>query len=284
MNLQKIIGRHFPDSVAAYTAKDTILYALGVGFGSEPLDARHLRFVYEENLVAAPMFANVLGYAGFWWREPQYGIDWRKMLHAEQRLILHAALPAEGRMIVRHNVMGLRDRGAQAGAFIHMRKTLSSESTGQEICSVVTTTLLRGDGGCGDVGEAPVALEELPAGEPDTAIEVQTLEISALIYRLSGAPNPLHVDPVVARQAGFERPILHGLCTKGFVGYALLKTYCDLEPSRLKSMAVRFSRPAIPGERIRIEFWRISQNLIRFRAVVPSRDEVVIDRGTAEIA
>lgn len=283
MNLDKVVNRHFPQTQAHYTFKETILYALGVGFGAEPLDAQHLRYLYEAELQAAPTMANVLASASFWAREPEYGIDWRKLLHAEQRLTLHRPLPAEGSVTARHDIMGVRDKGEGAGAMLYQRKTVSDAVSGEALCSVVTTLMLRGDGGCGSHGDAPPELEPLPDQPPHRVLEVQTLELSPLIYRLSGDLNPLHIDPAIASQAGFERPILHGLCSKGFAGYALLKAYCDFDPTRLKSMALRFSRPVLPGDRIRFEFWQDVPGVVRFRALVPARGQVVLDRGTAEI-
>lgn len=284
MNLDKVVNRRFPDTEASYNFKDTILYALGVGFGAEPLDPKHLRFLFEEGLVAAPTYANVLGHPGFWARDPDYAIDWRKLLHAEQRLTLHRPLPAEGKVIGRHDVMGVRDKGKESGAFLHQRKEVIDAATGNPIASVVTTLMLRGDGGCGDWGDAPDELQKLPEDAPELSLEVQTLEIAPIIYRLSGDLNPLHIDPAVAKLGGFERPILHGLATKGFAGYALLKAYCDFDATRLKSMALRFSRPVLPGDCIRFDFWQPEPGLIRFRAVVPARDLVVLDRGTARVA
>ncbi len=283
MNLDRIITREFPQTESSYTFKDTILYALGVGFGTQPLDTQHLRYLYEDGLVAAPTFANVLGHPGFWARDPEYGIDWRRLLHAEQRLTLHRPLPAQGSVVGRHDIMGIRDKGEGNGALLFQRKTVADAVTGEDICSVVTTLMLRGDGGCGNYGEAPPELEKLPDAPPDLEIELDTLEIAPLIYRLSGDLNPLHIDPAVARHAGFERPILHGLCTKGLAGYALLLTCCDLDATRLRSMALRFSRPVLPGDRIRFEIWRPASGPVRFRAFVPQRDQVVLDRGTAEI-
>ncbi|VVN97330.1 MaoC/PaaZ C-terminal domain-containing protein [Pseudomonas fluorescens] len=285
MNVEKVFNRRFADTSASYNFKDTILYALGVGFGAEPLDPQHLRYLYEEGLVAAPTFANVLGHPGFWARDPEYAINWRKLLHAEQRLTLHRPLPAEGKVIGRHSVMGIRDKGDAAGAFLHQRKEVIDADSGEPLASVITTLMLRGDGGCSDYGDAPEELQKLPNSAPEISLEVQTLEIAPIIYRLSGDLNPLHIDPEVAKAAGFERPILHGLATKGFAGYALLKTYCDFDASRLKSMALRFSRPVMPGDRIRFDFWQPEPGLIRFRALVPARgDFVVLDRGTAHIA
>ncbi len=283
MNLDKVIHRHFPDTRVAYTAKDTILYALGVGFGAEPLEAQHLRYLYEDGLVASPTFANVLGHPGMWSREPQYEIDWKKLLHAEQRLTLHRPLPASAEVIGRHAIMGVQDKGDGKGAMLFQRKQVLDAVTQEPIASVVTTLMLRGDGGCGSWGEAPAALDALPDGEPEQSIDVQTLEIAPLIYRLSGDLNPLHIDPAVARHAGFPRPILHGLATKGFAGYALLRAYCGFDAARLKSMALRFSRPVLPGDKIRFDFWQPQPGLVRFRAVVAARNETVLDCGMAVI-
>jgi acyl dehydratase len=134
----------------------------------------------------------------------------------------------------------------------------------------------------------PAELSKLPESQPDSALEVEATEIQPLIYRLSGDLNPLHIDPAVAEVAGFSRPILHGLATKGMAGYALLRQFCDLDPARLKAMAVRFSRPVLPGDRIRFEFWSDglagAKGIVRFRAVVPNRDNLlVLDRCSAEI-
>lgn len=284
MNVDKVVTRQFPDIHVNYSFKDTILYALGIGFGAEPLDAKHLQYLYEDGLVAAPTYANVLGHPGFWARDPAYGIDWKKVLHAEQRLTLHSPLPATGEIIGRTDIMGLDDKGEGKGAMLHQRKKVINAASGETIASVVTTLMLRGDGGCGNHGENPAPLEALPEGEPEKSIEVQTEEIAPLIYRLSGDLNPLHIDPAVAQTAGFPRPILHGLATKGFAGYAILRAYCDFDARRLKSMALRFSRPVMPGDKIRFDFWQPKPGLLRFRAVVAERNEVVLDRGTAEIA
>lgn len=284
MDVQKVLNREFPKTEASYNFKDSILYALGTGYGAEPLDPKHLRFLFEDGLQAVPTYANVLAHPGFWAREEQYGINWRKLLHAEQRLVLHKLLPPEGKVYGVHDIMGTRDKGEASGVFLHQRKQVIDAATDEPIATVINTLMLRGDGGCGDHGEAPAELEKLPETAPDTVVEVETLELTPLIYRLSGDLNPLHIDPAVAKVAGFERPILHGLATKGFAGYALLKAYCDFDPARLKSMALRFSRPVMPGDKIRFEFWNPAPGLVRFRAAVPARDLVVLDRGTAEIA
>jgi acyl dehydratase len=283
MDLHKVVNRIFPDTRQIYSARDSILYALGVGFGSQPLDAQHIDYLFEDRLKASPTYANVLGHPGMWARDPAYGIDWKTLLHAEQRLDMHAVLPPEGEVTASHCIMGVRDMGDR-GAMLHQRKQVTNAQTGETIATVTNTLMLRGDGGCGDWGDVPEALQTLPETTPDSALEVQVTEIQPLIYRLSGDVNPLHIDPDVAKVAGFPRPILHGLSTKGMAGYALLRQFCDMDPSRLESMAVRFSRPVLPGDRIRFEFWGKGAGIIRFRAVVPNRDDLlVLDRCTARI-
>lgn len=284
MNIDVLLSDPPPAIETRYGFKDTILYALSVGFGADPLDPAHLRFVYEEGLQAVPTMANVLGYPGFWAKEPRYGIAWRQLLHAEQRLVLHAPLPAEGHVIGRNSIMGWRDRGAEKGVFLHHRKDVVDVATGQLFASLIASSLLRADGGCGDHGEAPEELPTLPQGAADFSILTPTPGDAALLYRLNGDFNPLHVDPSVARAGGFDRPILHGLATMGYACHALLKGCCKLDPGRLKSMAVRFSRPVLPGDTIRFDVWRESPTRARFRAVVPERDLLVLDRGLAELA
>lgn len=283
MDLEKVVNRKFADTDQAYGAKDTILYALGVGFGSEPLDPGHIDYLFEERLKASPTYANVLGHPGMWARDPQYGIDWKKLLHAEQRLEMHQPLAPQGRIAGRHAIVGVRDMG-ERGAMLHQRKQVFDVATDELIATVTNTLMLRGDGGCGDWGQVPAELARLPETEPDRALDVQVSEMQPLVYRLSGDLNPLHIDPDVAKVAGFPRPILHGLSTKGMAGYALLRSFCDFDPARLGSMAVRFSRPVLPGDLIRFEFWGKGPGTVRFRAVVPHRDNLlVLDRCSAEI-
>lgn len=283
MDLEKVVNRPFPDVDHAYTARDTILYALGVGFASEPLDPAHIDYLFEERLKASPTFANVLGHPGMWVRDPQYRVDWKKLLHAEQRMEMFATLAPEGRIIAKTRIMGVRDMG-ERGAMLHQNKLVIDAATGTTIASITNTLMLRGDGGCGDWGDAPADLARLPETAPDSALEVPVTEIQPLIYRLSGDYNPLHIDPEVAKVAGFPRPILHGLSTKGMAGYALLRQFCGFDANRLGSMAVRFTKPVLPGDLLRFEFWGSGPGEVRFRALATNRDNaVVLDRCTAEI-
>ena len=268
-----------------YTFRDTILYALGVGLGQDPMDRRQLRYLYEDGLQALPTMAVVLGSPGFWSKDPGTGIDWVKILHGEQHLVLHAPLPAEGTVIGLTRVTALVDKGADKGALMYSEKTLT-DTSGKLLATATGVSFLRGDGGFSASGQpsdpAPAARPATPERAPDHVCELKTRPEAALSYRLSGDYNPVHADPEVAAQAKFPRPILHGLCSFGVTGHALLATLCDYDPARLKEIGTRFSSPVYPGETLRVEMWVDGQN-VQFRTRVVERDVVVLSHGTAVV-
>lgn len=272
----------FADVEHAYGTTDTILYALGVGLGADPLDARQLRFVYEEDLLALPTMAVVLGAPGFWLKEQDTGVDWVRVLHGEQGLVLHRPLPPEGTAIGRTRVTGILDKGADKGALIYTEKILIDKASGETVATTTSTTFARGDGGFGGPTGPSPRPHPIPERSPDLACDLPTVPQAALIYRLSGDRNPLHADPEVARSAGFKAPILHGLCTLGAAGHALLKSCCDYDPARFRSLKLRFSAPVYPGETIRTEMWRDGA-IVSFRSRALERDAVVLDNGRAEV-
>jgi acyl dehydratase len=278
-----LLNWRFEDLEHAYTARDTILYALGIGLGNPPDDPDQLPFVYEAGLKALPTMAVVLAYPGFWVKDPRTGIDWRRVLHGEQGLVLHKPLPAAGTVIGRTRITGLVDKGKERGAYLFSEREVIDKASGELICRLAQTTVLRGDGGFGGPNGPTPTPHPIPQRAPDLTCDLATLPQAALIYRLSGDYNPLHADPAVAAAAGFPRPILHGLCTFGAVGHALLKTQCAYAPERLRSMQLRFSAPVFPGETIRTEMWR-EGGVVSFRAKALPRDVVVINHGRAEIA
>jgi acyl dehydratase len=280
MDIQKIRALDLPAIEQRYDARDTILYALGLGYGADPLDEAELPFVYEAALKAVPSICCVLCHPGFWLKEPEYGVDWVKILHAEQAFEIHSPIPPTGTARGEYRVAGIEDKGAAKGALLHQEKTLYDIASGHKLATVRSTLFMRGNGGEGGFGGASAAAPILPDRLPDRTLELPTLERAALIYRLSGDWNPLHADPKIARKAGFERPILHGLCTAGIACRAILSAYAGNDCTRLRSMSVRFSSPVYPGDTIRLEFFEESQ-LLRFRAVVPTRRAVVLDRCTA---
>jgi acyl dehydratase len=270
-----------PEVTQRYDERDAILYALGVGFGHDPLDREQLRFVYEDGLKVAPTMPVVLGYPGFWVRETP--IDWKLALHAEQSLVLHRAVPAAGTVVGRSRVTRIVDKGSSRGAIVYVEREISDQATGEPIATTRQSLFCRGDGGFGGGDEAPERLPGVPAGAPDAACALATLPSAALIYRLCGDTNPLHADPDVAELAGFPRPILHGLCTYGVAAHALVKTCCGYDPTRMKRIAARFSGPVVPGDTLRTEIWGRGTTR-HFRTVAVERDAVVLDDGIAELA
>ena len=278
-----LMARPFAPVEHAYTARDAILYALGIGLGADPMDRGQLRYVYEDGLAVLPTMANILGYPGFWAREPDAGIDWRRVVHAEQSFVLHRPLPPAGRVIGRTRLTAFQDKGATKGALLGTERTVEDAGTGEVLATVGSVAMLRGDGGSGVTSGTLPPPHAVPARAPDHICDLPTLPQAALIYRLSGDLNPLHADPAVALAAGFTRPILHGLATMGVACHAILRTVLDYESSRIGAMRVRFTAPVLPGDTIRTHIW-CDASKISFRSTTAGRDVVVLDCGLMELA
>jgi len=278
----KLLNWKFPEIEHAYTEKDTILYALGLGCGADGPHSDDLKFVYENGLVALPTMAVVLASPGNWLGSKDSTVDYTKVLHGEQSLTLHRPLPPEGTVIGHTRVTGLLDKGKDKGAVLYAERRLLDKATGAPIATMVSAAVLRGDGGFGGKAGPQPAPHALPDGPPTRHLDLKTYPNSALIYRLSGGRNPLHADPKVAAAGGFKTPILHGLCTYGVAGRAIIKACCGGDPARLKSLQVRFSAPVLPGETIRTEMWP-SAGEVSFRARAVERDVVVLNNGLARI-
>jgi acyl dehydratase len=280
MDAQRLLAHAFPVVTQAYDDAFTMLYALSVGLGADPMDERTLRYVYEERLRAFPTMAVVLATPGFWAQDPQFDIDWKQVLHGEQALEIHAPLPVVGAVSSRLRIVAIDDKGAGKGAVIHSERTLHEHRTGALLATLNQTTFARGDGGFGGERLRPASAWEHPEREPDALHEVATRTDSALLYRLTGDRNPLHSDPAVARAGGFERPILHGLCTYGVIAHSLIAALAGEDASRLRSLSGRFSAPVIPGDVIRTSMWRSDGDVV-FEATVDGR--VVFTRGRAHL-
>lgn len=265
------------------TFRDTILYALGVGVGMESCaDPGELQYVYEDGLKALPTMAVVLAYPGFWLQRPEYGVTWQKVLHGEQSIELHRApLPIDGRV---HGVMTIEeifDKGADKGAIVLSTRRIYN-NVGDHIATTRQSSFLRGDGGFGGKAGGGPKPHPLPERCPDFTLRAPTHICQALLYRLSGDYNPIHADPRIARQGGFDRPILHGLATYGVVGRALTKALCLDVPERFRRMDVRFSSPVYPGETFEIDVWREARGKAAFRVRASERDVVVLQNGYLE--
>ncbi|QGZ55012.1 MaoC/PaaZ C-terminal domain-containing protein [Paraburkholderia acidiphila] len=276
----------FKNVEQTYTARDAMLYSLAVGYGANPVDSDDLAFVYEKALRVPPTLAVVLGFPGFWARDPRAGIDWVRLLHGEQSLVMHKPLPAAATVIGRSRITRVVDKGAGKGALLEIQRSITDKASGELYATVTQLTFCRGDGGFsannGLSDEAPAPPPPMPERAPDHHCDLPTRPETALIYRLCGDDNALHADPHVARAAGFERPILHGLATWGVAAHAVLKTLCASDPQRLAAFHARFTAPVYPGETIRTEMWR-DGNEVSFRARVLERDVLVLNHGRAQL-
>ncbi len=286
LDYQKTRAWQSGDVRHGYSAKDVILYALGVGAGADPCDETQLRLIYEKNLAVLPSMATVLASPGFWMRDtPELGIDYLKLVHGEQSVELLRPLRPDATLIGRSRVTRLVDKGEGKGAVMHVEKQLIDEPTQQVVAITEQVLFLRGDGGFsnGSGGDRPVSSPSaLPESPPDQIIELTTRPDQAALYRLSGDLNPLHIDPAVAARAGFPKPILHGLASYGIVCRGLVQACCAGDPARLTAMRARLSAPVYPGETIQLECWRAGDR-VAFQGRVPAREVTVITHGRATI-
>jgi acyl dehydratase len=267
----------------SYSKRDTMLYALGLGVGARAAeDSRHLQYVYEEGLKVLPTMAIVLAYPGFWVAEPQYGIDYRKVLHADQSLELVRPLPVEGNARSQTTVQAIYDKGPDKGALMYIKRELFDAATDELIANVRQGLFLRGNGGFGGRSDGAPVPHPTPDRRADSVFEAHTREEQALIYRLSGDYNPLHAAPAAASEAGFPKPILHGLATFGVAGWGVITQLCGADPQRLRRLDARFSSPVFPGEILRVEIWRDAAGRASFQVRVVERDVVVLKNGYVE--
>ena len=271
-----------PDHVNPYDERDCMLYALSLGYGADPLDEDELPFIFERGLRVVPSLLTVIGAPGAWATDPRTGIEWMKILHGEHRMTLHALLPPKGVLRSRTHVARIVDKGPGRGALVITERTVTEEATGALLATIEHTSFCRADGGIGRTDEVPSALSPAPDSPPDASVSLPTLPGAALLYRLNGDRNPIHADPAAARAAGFERPILHGLCTYGMACRAILKACCDNDPSRLASLSLRFSAPFMPGDALRVDIWRDGDE-VRFQGVSQGAQTRVLSHGNATL-
>jgi acyl dehydratase len=288
LNYQAVKAWPFVDVAQSYTRRDTMLYALGIGIGYDPVDAGQLRYVYERDLRAVPTMAAVLGAQAGWLRDPRSGADYVKLVHGEQRVHVLQPLRAEDSIVGRDRVESITDKGAGKGAVVVTKRDIRRASDHSLVATSTAVLVLRGDGGfsaeTGVSDPAPAPLPRVPDRKADIEVTLPTLPQAALIYRLSGDYNPLHADPAVAGAAGFPRAILHGLCSFGVAAHAVLKACCDYDSSRIRSVAMRFAAPVYPGESLRFELWRDGPARVQLRALIDSRSVEVLSNGLVELA
>lgn len=284
MNAAALLGRPFPVVEHAYDARDCIRFALSVGVGMHPTDRRELRYVHEEwegGLQVVPSMAAVLAYAGHWSRNPELGLDWRRIVHGEQRMRLHRPLKLADELRSRTRIVAIEDKGTARGALMHAERVIT-DGQGAPVATVTMITYARGDGGCGSHGETPPRLPSVPARPADLTTVFETSPQAGLLYRLQGDLNPLHADPAVAQAAGYPAPILHGLCSYGLVGWQLAELMCGGNGACIASLSCRFTAVVYPGDTLRTEFWGL-QDKVAYRVTVPARGVVALDCGVADL-
>ncbi|MDE3115099.1 MAG: MaoC family dehydratase N-terminal domain-containing protein [Pseudomonadota bacterium] len=277
INYDELIKAGATGLTASYTDRETMLYALGIGFGRDPLNADELPFVYENGLRTVPTMATVIGW-GASAILAKSGINYLMVVHGEQRLAIHQPLPAVADVTMDERVLGLFDKGKDKGAVLLVERVIKDAKSGGKLCTLVNTIFARGDGGFGGPKEGAPEPHKLPDRAPDLVHECDTRVDQALLYALSGDRNPLHRDPNVAKMAGFPRPILHGLCTYGTACRAVISTVCKYDATKITGFDVRFSAPVFPGETIVTEMW-VDGPVVSFRARVKERDVVVLNNG-----
>jgi len=282
-----ILDQTSPARTFTYGDKDVILYALGIGLGADPLDEKELAFVYERGLRVVPTAATVLAGGG---RVSAGGpaaieppghrrseLNYLMVVHGEQKVELHRPLGTSGTFTARTRTIGAFDKGRDKGAVL-ISETVWTDEAGEKIATLTGSTFARGDGGFGGPSEGAPVPHPVPTRAADLSLDFTTRPDQALLYRLNGDRNPLHADPESARRSGFDRPILHGLCTYGITCRAVLEGITGYDPAVVLSHQARFSAPVFPGDTITVDLWR-DEMIISFEARVKARGATVIKNG-----
>jgi acyl dehydratase len=263
----------------AYTDREVMLYAHGIGMGADPMDEKELAFVNEAALEARPLkvvptFASVAA----WGAGPgEMNLNRVMVVDGERDITFHKPLPTSSQIIADSSVLAVFDKGKDKGAVIR-HQTVLKNPDGEKLATLVASRFARGDGGFGGPSEGQPEPHQVPTRSPDKVVDITTRPDQALVYRLCGDRNPLHSDPGFARKAGFPRPILHGMCTYGITCRGVLQTYADYDATAFRQHVARFSSPVYPGETVTMELWK-DGNVISFEAKVKARGVTVIRNG-----
>ena len=263
----------------AYTDREVMLYAYGIGMGADPMDEQELAFVNEaaatpRALKVVPTFASVAA----WGAGPgEMNLNRVMVVDGERDITFHKPLAVAAHITADSSVIDVFDKGKDKGAVIR-HKTVLRAGNGEQLATLVASRFARGDGGFGGPSEGQPEPHQVPGRAPDKTVELSTRPDQALVYRLCGDRNPLHSDPEFARRAGFPRPILHGMCTYGLTCRGVLQTYADYDAGAFRQHVARFSAPVYPGETVTMALWQ-DGNVISFEAKVRERNVTVIKNG-----
>jgi acyl dehydratase len=282
LDYDELMATSVVDLPHSYSDMHSMLYAISVGMGRDPVMPRELPYVYEQGspLQTMPSMATVLVPNMF---PPDLGWDFSQVLHVEQRLELYRPLPPAGDLLITRRIAAAYDRGPTHGALVLFEAEARLAKDDTALFTIGNTIMARADGGFGGPrGKGPAA-HRVPRREPDLSCDLDTRADQALLYRLNGDRNPLHADPELAKQVGYPVPILHGLCSYGVACHAILKTICDYDFTLIRGMDARFSSPVLPGDTITTDMWQ-DGNVISFQCSVKDRDVIVIRNGKCTLA
>lgn len=268
------VGSVSSPTESSWTSKDSLLYALGVGAGTEDLAFTTENSMNITQRALPTMVVTLADVSGVFGTIGSFNPA--MLVHGEQRIVLHRELEPQGRASTTAEITGVYDK--VKGAVVEITARSVDPETSEPLFDTVMSAFIRGEGGWGGDRGPSGPRNEAPDRAPDHSITLTTSPDQALLYRLSGDRNPLHSDPSFAAFAGFDRPILHGLCTYGFAGRALLRALCDGDPARFGEMEGRFSSPVFPGEALTTEVWRTAPGEAVYRTVGPD-GRVVLDNG-----
>lgn len=285
-DVSQITGHAFDPFIFSYTERDVCLYALAVGAPADWLDQGELSFVYElsgQGFKALPTFpvlypTRMIDHI-LTGRLGQIEFNPMMLVHGEQYLEIKKTIPTAGEITCRPRIANIYDKGS---GMLVITETPCYDESGEEVAFNQSSMFIRGLGNFGGERGPSGQPEAIPDRAPDAIQRETTLEKQALLYRLCGDRNPLHADPAMAAVGNFDRPILHGLCTFGFAGRAVLKHFCDNDPARFKSIKVRFAKHVFPGETLLTEMWKQDSRVI-FRTRVEERAEDVLTHAAVEL-
>ena len=289
IDVDAALGFQFPEATSKYDERDLAIYALGIGAAQNPLDSEELQYVYEMNpngfnalptFGVIPAIGTVLQMAKEGKQAPGMNYGFERILHGEQYTEIKRPLPPTAKLTHKSRIKDIWDKGKNA---VVVTETRSYDESGNELIYNEMSAVVRGAGGWGGERGPATEANAAPDRKPDAVVEEKTSANQALLYRLTGDWNPLHADPSFAQGFGFPKPILHGLCTFGFAGRAVIKAFSKNDPRYFKSIKVRFAEPVFPGETIVTEMWKDSDQKVLFRCKVKERDKVVISNAVVEL-
>lgn len=283
LDIDALSKYQIPETEMVLSKRDTMLYALSVGLGSDPVDYDQLKFVCPDGLVALPTMATIIATPYAWIKQANAGFS-GKSVHAGVEVKLNGPLPVEGKFRSLNAIVEILDKGPGKAAIATIERRVFHVETGELAFTLLNTNMYRGDGGFGGPSQPAKAPREIPERAPDAIVLMPTLPQQALLYQLNGDYNLLHNDPNTAQRQGFPRPILHGLSTFGIAGHALIKHLCGYDPSKVTAIGTNFTRPVYPGEELAVRVWK-HDSMALFQVTVPARgDEVVLDRAFIEFS